>query len=69
MGDIAIAYNKACANMQKYMVSEFAINKVMRITRALKKEFNDDEWKEVKTRAKLTQDWFNMLNKVKISNK
>ena len=69
MGDIAVAYNKACANMQKYMVSEFAINKVMRITRTLKKEFNEDEWKEVKTRAKLTQDWFNMLNKVKIENK
>ena len=69
MGNIAIAYNKACANMQKYMVSEFAINKVMKITKALKKEFSDDEWKEVKTRAKLTQDWFNMLNKVKINNK
>lgn len=69
MGDIAIAYNKSCANMQKYMVSEFAVNKVMRITRTLKKEFNEDEWKEIKTRAKLTQDWFNMLNKVKISNK
>jgi len=69
MGDIAVAYNKACANMQKYMVSEFAINKVMRTTRILKKEFNEDEWKEVKTRAKLTQDWFNMLNKVKINNK
>jgi len=69
MGDIAIAYNKSCANMQKYMVSEFAINKVMRITRTLKKEFNEDEWKEIKTRAKLTQDWFNMLNKVQITNK
>ena len=69
MGNIAIAYNKACANMQKYMVSEFAINKVMKITKTLKKEFSDDEWKEVKTRAKLTQDWFNMLNKVKINNK
>ena len=69
MGNIAIGYNKSCANMQKYMVSEFAINKVIRITKTLKKEFNEDEWKEIKTKAKLTQDWFNMLNKVKISNK
>ncbi|SFV64243.1 hypothetical protein MNB_SV-9-282 [hydrothermal vent metagenome] len=67
--DIAIAYNKSCANMQKYMVSEFAINKVMRVTRLIKEEFNENEWKEVKTRAKLTQDWFNMLNKVEIKNK
>ena len=69
MEDIAIAYNKSCANMQKYMVSAFAINKVMRVTRLIKQEFNEDEWKEVKTRAKLTQDWFNMLNKVEIKNK
>jgi len=55
--------------MQKYMVSEFAINKVMRVTRLIKEEFNENEWKEVKTRAKLTQDWFNMLNKVEIKNK
>lgn len=69
MGNIAIAYNKSCANMQKYMVSEFAVNRVMRVTRTMKKEFNEDEWKEIKTRAKLTQDWFNMLNKVSIKNK
>lgn len=69
MSDISIAYNKACANMQKYMISEFSIGKVMRITRALKKEFNEKEWSEVKTRAKLTQDWFNMLNKIQIKNK
>ncbi len=70
MGDIAVSYNKACANMQKYMVSEYAIEKVMRITKSLKSEFDEEtEWKEVKTRAKLTQDWFNMLNKVEIKNK
>ena len=70
MGDIAVAYNKSCANMQKYMVSEFAISKVMRITKALKSEFDEEtEWKEIKTRAKLTQDWFNMLNKIEIKNK
>lgn len=70
MGNIAVAYNKACANMQKYMVSEYAIEKVMRITKLLKSEFDEEtEWKEVKTRAKLTQDWFNMLNKVEIKNK
>ena len=69
MGDIAIAYNKSCANMQKYMVSEFAINKVIKTTKVFKKEFNEDEWKEIKTRAKLTQDWFNMLNKVQIKNR
>ncbi len=69
MGNIAVSYNKSCANMQQYMVNEFAISKILRITKTLKKEFNDEEWKEVKTRAKLTQDWFNMLNKVKIENK
>jgi hypothetical protein len=70
MADIAVAYNKACANMQKYMVSEYAIEKVMRITKSLKSEFDEEtEWKEVLTRAKLTQDWFNMLNKVEIKNK
>ena len=35
----------------------------------IKDEFNDAEWEEVITRAKLTQDWLNMLNKVKIENK
>lgn len=69
MGNIAVSYNKSCANMQQYMVNEFAISKILRVTKTLKKEFNDGEWKEVKTRAKLTQDWFNMLNKVKIENK
>jgi len=69
ISNIAVAYNKSCANMQQYMVSEFAINKVMKVTRALKKDFNQDEWKEVITKAKLTQDWFNMLNKIKITNK
>ena len=69
ISDIAISYNKSCANMQKYMVSEFAINRVMKVTRALKKEFSEEGWGEVKAKAKLTQDWFNMLNKIQISNK
>jgi len=70
MADIAVAYNKACANMQKYMVSEFAIKKVMRIQSKMQSEFDiETEWKEIKTRAKLTQDWFNMLNKITVKNK
>ena len=70
MSNIAVAYNKSCANMQKYMVSEYTINKVIRTQKTFKSEFDEEtEWKEIITRAKLTQDWFNMLNKVEIKNK
>jgi hypothetical protein len=70
MADIAVAYNKACANMQKYMASDFAIKKVISITSTMKSEFDaEKEWKEIQTRSKLTQDWFNMLNKITIKNK
>ena len=69
ISDIAVAYNKSCANMQKYLSSEFAILKVMNTMKVIKKELNEDEFKVAKTRAKLTQDWLNMLNKVKIQNK
>jgi hypothetical protein len=67
--DIAVAYNKSCANMQKYLSSEFATLRVMNTMKVIKKELNEDEFKVAKTRAKLTQDWLNMLNKVKIQNK
>lgn len=67
--DIAVAYNKSCANMQKYLSSDFAILRVMNTMKVIKKELNEDEFKVAKTRAKLTQDWLNMLNKVKIENK
>lgn len=66
---LAVSYNQSCANLQKYMLSSMAIEKVSKIQKEIKSEFNDAEWEEVKTRAKLTQDWLNMLNKVKIENK
>lgn len=69
MADIAVAYNKSCANMQKYTTNETVIQKTREVLRTFKEEFDADEWKEIIARAKLTQDWFNMLNKVKIENK
>ncbi len=69
MADVAVLYNKSNANMQKYMVRDFTIKKVLKVTKRMKKEFNEEEWKEILTRAKLTQDWFNMLNKIEIRNK
>ncbi len=69
LSDSAIGYNKVCGNMQQYMVKDFTIKKVMKTTKVMRKEFDDLEWKEILTRAKLSQDWFNMLNKVSIKNK
>jgi hypothetical protein len=70
MVDVAVNFNKACANMQKYMVSDFGIRKVIKTTSTMKSEFDEEkEWKEIQARAKLTQDWFNMLNKITIRNK
>lgn len=66
---LAVSFNQSCANLQKYMLNSMAIEKVLKIQKEIKSEFNDAEWEEVKTRAKLTQDWLNMLNKVKIENK
>lgn len=69
LSKLAVTYNQSCANLQKYMLSPVTIDKVLRVTKEMKSEFKEAEWEEVKTRAKLTQDWLNMLNKVKIENK
>lgn len=63
--EIAISFNKTCANMQNYIVNEDVLDKLLNFQKSIKKEFDDEEWKEVKTRAKLTKDWLRMLEKVK----
>ena len=67
--DIAVAYNKSCANMQQYISSEFALERALHTLRLIKKELNEEELEQAKTRAKMTQDWLNMLNKVEVKNK
>jgi hypothetical protein len=48
MVDVAVNFNKACANMQKYMVSDFGIRKVIKTTSTMKSEFDEEkEWKEI----------------------
>lgn len=69
IANLAVSFNQSCANLKKYMLSPITIDKVLKVTKEIKDEFNDAEWEEVITRAKLTQDWLNMLNKVKIENK
>ena len=69
IANLAVSFNQSCANLKKYMLSPITIDKVLKVKKEIKDEFNDAEWEEVKTRAKLTQDWLNMLNKVKIENK
>jgi len=66
---IALKYNQSCANMQKYVSSEFTRNKFLQIVKIIKKELKEKEYKEIVTNAKLSQDWLNMLNKVKVENK
>ena len=68
MSEIAVAYNKSCANIQRYVATESIKEKLVSITKRFKSEFDADEWEEIKSRAKLTQDWFNMLNKIKVQN-
>ena len=68
IADIAVSFNEACANMQKYLADRKVMAKVLKLNKKIKKEFKDEHWKEVVTRAKLGQDWLNMLNKVEIRN-
>jgi len=69
IAEIALKYNQTCANMQKYVSSEFTRNKFLQVVKLIKKELKDEEYQEIVTSAKLSQDWLNMLNKVKVENK
>ena len=67
--EIALKYNQSCANMQKYVASDFTKNKFLNTVKIIKKQLDEKEYEELKMSAKLSQDWLNMLNKVKVTNK
>ncbi len=66
--NIALKYNQTCANMQKYVASDFTKKKFLNTVRVIKESMDDKEYNELKMSAKLSQDWLNMLNKVKVTN-
>ncbi len=68
MSKTLVLFNKSCANLQKYVSSNITSSLIVSSTKEFKDEFNDDEWQEIIIKAKMTQDWFKMLNKIE-SNK
>lgn len=68
MADTVVHFSFATGAMQQYVTNNTK-HLIIKTQHDFKKEFEDEEWKEIVTRAKLNNDWLKMLRKIKVEDR